>query len=139
MQYNRRDCEEDREAVADVQKTEFSNIYICKVFIAPKTTPIGDDTILDLAMDKLNLTEQNLGGVFNSRLGCACICHGVVHKTKQPNLKLKTRPKELLGSLPLAFALPALTMTQMERIVFASRHPITVLACLSSTYKSLPM
>jgi hypothetical protein len=28
-------------------------------------------------------------------------------ETKQPNLKLKTRPKQLLGSLPLVIALPA--------------------------------
>ena len=27
----------------------------------------------------------------------------------QPNLELKTRPKQLLGSLPLVFALPAVT------------------------------
>jgi len=31
-----------------------------------------------------------------------------LYKTKQPNLKLKTQPKQLLGSLPLAFAFPAL-------------------------------
>ncbi len=28
---------------------------------------------------------------------------------KQPNLELKTRPKQLLGSLPLVIALPSLT------------------------------
>ncbi len=28
-------------------------------------------------------------------------------RTKQPNLELKTRPKQLLGFLQLAFALPA--------------------------------
>ncbi len=28
---------------------------------------------------------------------------------KQPNLELKTRPKPVLGSLPLAFALPDFT------------------------------
>ncbi len=28
------------------------------------------------------------------------------HFVKRPNLKLKTRPKQLLGSLPLAFELP---------------------------------
>jgi len=42
MQYNRRDCEEDREADITLpmfKKTEFSNIYICKVFIAPKKRP----------------------------------------------------------------------------------------------------
>ncbi len=30
------------------------------------------------------------------------------HFVKQPNLELKTRPKQLLSSLPLAFELPAL-------------------------------
>jgi len=28
----------------------------------------------------------------------------------QPNLELKTRPKQLLGSLPLVIALPALSL-----------------------------
>jgi hypothetical protein len=36
------------------------------------------------------------------------ICHAIAYITKGTNLKLKTRPKQLLGSLPLAFALPAL-------------------------------
>jgi hypothetical protein len=59
-------------------------------------------------MDKLKLTGQNLGQVFNSRLGRACICHAIACMTKRPNLKLKTQPKQLLGSLPLAFTLPTL-------------------------------
>jgi hypothetical protein len=29
-----------------------------------------------------------------------------IYEAKQPNLKLKTQPKQLLGSLPIAFALP---------------------------------
>jgi hypothetical protein len=29
---------------------------------------------------------------------------------KQPNLELKTRPKQLLGSLPLVIALPGLAL-----------------------------
>ncbi len=57
-------------------------------------------------VDKLKLTRQNLGRVFNSRLKRACICHAIACRTKRPNLKLKTRPKQLLGSLPLAFVLP---------------------------------
>ncbi len=57
-------------------------------------------------MDKLKLTGRNLGRVSNYRLGHACIDHAIVHITKQPSLKLKTRPKQLLGSLLLAFALP---------------------------------
>ncbi len=60
-------------------------------------------------MDKIMLTGQNLGRVFNSRLGRACIHHAIVHITKQPNLKLKTWSKQLLGYIPLAFVLPAQT------------------------------
>jgi hypothetical protein len=51
-------------------------------------------------MDKLKLTGQNLGQVFHSRLGHAGIGHAIVHITKQPNLKLKTQPKQLLSYLP---------------------------------------
>ncbi len=59
-------------------------------------------------MDKLQLTGRNLGRVFNSRLGCAWIRRSIAYITKQSNLKLKTRPKQLLGYLPIAFALPAI-------------------------------
>jgi hypothetical protein len=57
-------------------------------------------------MDKIMLTGQNLVRVFNSRLGRACIRNVIVDITKQPNLKLKTWSKQLLGYLPLAFVLP---------------------------------
>jgi hypothetical protein len=56
------------------------------------------------AMDKLQLTGRNQGRVFNSRSGCMCALHLCGYKTKWPNLKLKNWPKQLLGSLPLAFA-----------------------------------
>jgi hypothetical protein len=62
-------------------------------------------------MDKLKLTGQNLGRVFNSRLGHASIHRAIVCITKGPNLKLKTRPKQLLGSLLLVFALTGHTPT----------------------------
>jgi hypothetical protein len=55
----------------------------------------------------LAVKGQNLGRVFNSRLGHACVCCAIAYITKQPNLKLKTRPKQLLGSLPLTFTLPS--------------------------------
>ncbi len=58
-----------------------------------------------LCMDKLELTGLNPGRVFNTRQGRACACHAVAVITKQPNLKLKTWPKHLLG---LAFILPDL-------------------------------
>ncbi len=66
-----------------------------------------------MAMDKRKLTGQNLGRVFHSRLGHTCIGHSIVDITKQPNLKLETRPKQLLGSLLLAFALPAMAKTHL--------------------------
>ena len=61
-------------------------------------------------MDKLKLTGLALGRVFNFSSGCM---HHTMHLrpgvAKQPNLELKTRPKQLLGSLPLVIALPVLT------------------------------
>jgi len=57
-------------------------------------------------MDILQLVERNLGLVFNSRSGCMCARHLFCYDAKQPNLKLKTRSKQLVGSLPIAFALP---------------------------------
>jgi hypothetical protein len=57
-------------------------------------------------MDKLQLTGQNLGRVFNSRSGCMCAMPFRCYEAKQPNLKLKTQPEQLLGSLPIALALP---------------------------------
>ncbi len=59
-----------------------------------------------LVIDKLNLTGQNLGQVFNFRQGCTFVCYAITLITKQSCLKLKTWPKQLLGSLLLAFALP---------------------------------
>jgi hypothetical protein len=55
-------------------------------------------------MDKLKLTGRNLGRVFNSELGPACMGPAFVHLTKQPNSRMKTRHKQLLGSLLLAFS-----------------------------------
>jgi hypothetical protein len=34
-----------------------------------------------LDSDKLKLTGQNLGRVFNSRCGDACPCHGIIANT----------------------------------------------------------
>jgi hypothetical protein len=39
----------------------------------------------------------------------------------QPNLELKTRPKQVLGSLPLAFALPGLTLKGLHLLRFGAK------------------
>jgi hypothetical protein len=49
---------------------------------------------------------QELGQVFNSKRSCMRGMHFCCCEAKQPNLNLKTKLKQLLGSLPLAFALP---------------------------------
>jgi hypothetical protein len=72
---------------------------------SPSEDRIRGKAVLTLAMCKLKLSGQNLGRVFNSRLGRACMHCAIAYITKQPNLKLKTWHKQLLGSLPLAFAL----------------------------------
>jgi hypothetical protein len=56
-------------------------------------------------MDKLQLKGQNLGRVFNFRSDCISAMHLFCCEAKQPNLKMKTLPKQLLDSIPLAFVL----------------------------------
>jgi hypothetical protein len=46
-------------------------------------------------MDKLKLAGLDLGQVFITRLGHACIYRAIAYITKQPNLKLKTWLKQL--------------------------------------------
>ncbi len=57
-------------------------------------------------MDKLQPTGGNLGRVFNFRSGHLHVATFLVLSVKLPNLQFKTRPKQLLGSLPLVIALP---------------------------------
>jgi len=75
-------------------------------------------------MDKLQLTGQTLGRVFNSRSGCEYSSNSSAIITKLPNLLLKTWPKQLLGHLPLAFVLPVLSLQS------AISHPQMYLAPL---------
>jgi hypothetical protein len=58
-------------------------------------------------MDKLQLTGQNLGRVFNFRNGRVYAMHFLCYRVKLTNLKLKTQSKQLLGYLPLDIVLPA--------------------------------
>jgi hypothetical protein len=60
-------------------------------------------------MDILQLTGQNLGRVFNFRFDHLHAEHFWCYQVKLPNLKLKTRPKQLLGSLLLVIALTVFT------------------------------
>jgi hypothetical protein len=61
-----------------------------------------------LGMDKLPLTGQNLGWVFNLRCGHLHAATFLVLSVKLTNLQLKTQPKQLLGSVLLVIALPDL-------------------------------
>ncbi len=65
---------------------------------------------LNLIMEKLQLTERKLGRVFNSRNGSRCaIQKYAAIKQNGLNLKLINRPRQLLASIVVAFALPCLT------------------------------
>jgi hypothetical protein len=58
-------------------------------------------------MGKLpQLTTRYLGQDFNFRHGRLHSVHFLCYGVKLPNLKLKTRPKQLLDYLPLDIALP---------------------------------
>jgi hypothetical protein len=57
-------------------------------------------------------------------------------KQKQPNLKLKTRPEQLLGSLPLAFALLALfSILADAEISMVSKWPTNTLLAVPCVTK----
>jgi len=43
------------------------------------------------------------------------VMHLFCYEAKQPNLKLKTWPKQLLGSLPIAFVLPAVMVDAIRQ------------------------
>ncbi len=58
------------------------------------------------SMDKLKATGQNLGRVFILRSGHLHSANLWCYEEKLPNLKWKTWPKQLLGSLPLDVTLP---------------------------------
>jgi hypothetical protein len=58
-----------------------------------------------VAPDKHPPTGQNQGRVFNSRSGRVCASQLPCFETKRPNLELKARPKQLVGSLPIDIAL----------------------------------
>ncbi len=69
-----------------------------------------EKVLTDVTMDKLKLTGRALGRVFNSRSGCGILAkHLLSSAAIQPNLELKIRPKQLLGSLPLVTVLPDVT------------------------------
>jgi hypothetical protein len=70
------------------------------------TTVAYYTTELSTAMGKLKLTGQNLCRVFNFECGCVRLYLAIALITKQLSLKLKTRAKQLLGSLPLPFVPP---------------------------------
>jgi hypothetical protein len=89
-----------------------TNIFCRQIFGAKK----DEKKFSRFIMDKLKLTRLNQGRIFHSRLGRDCIGHAIVHITKQPNLKLKTRAKQLLGSLPLAFVLPSYMLHAFKRL-----------------------
>ncbi len=61
---------------------------------------------IEAIMDKVQLTIQNLGLVFNCRRSRLHAATFLVLSVKLPNLQLETWHKQLLGSLPLVIALP---------------------------------
>ncbi len=73
-------------------------------------------------MEKLQLKGQNLGKVLNFRFGHLHAEHFWCYQVKLPNLKLKTQPKQLLSSLSLVIALPALASLCKSKIVEGEKH-----------------
>jgi len=66
---------------------------------------MGCDQFHNNDHEQIQLTGRNLGRVFNFRFGPLQAEHFRCCQIKLPNLKLKTRPKQLLGSLLLSRSL----------------------------------
>ncbi len=81
-------------------------------------------------MDKLQLTGQSQG----RRSDCMSAIYLFCYESKQPNLKLKTRPNQLLGSLPLAFALSV--VRQKFYIIDTWRRSRVLSSILPKTFSS---
>jgi hypothetical protein len=79
--------------------------YICPRQVPPCLSGQRISVEKGLDMNKLELAGQNLGWVFNCRLGRVFAPKNNFHNRKQPNLKKKTQPRQLIGYLQLVFTL----------------------------------
>jgi hypothetical protein len=88
-------------------------------------------------MDKLQLTGQNLGRVFNFRFGHLHAEHFWCNQVKLPFLKLKTRPKHFLGYLRLVIALPNLfhRHERMDRLLIGTGVHLTLVLKKLTTFE----
>ncbi len=55
---------------------------------------------------KIKPTGRNLGRVFNSRCGRACLCHAITFETKTGSLKVESLAQTPLRSSPVSFCTP---------------------------------
>jgi hypothetical protein len=77
-------------------------------------------------MDQLQLPVQIPDQDFNFKNGCENAVHFLCYGVKLPNLKLKTWPKKLLGSLPLDIVFPGFLTnpetTNLQKKLFFFHH-----------------
>ncbi len=83
-------------------------------------------------MDKLQLTGQNLGQIYNFRFDHLHAEHFWCYQVKLHNSNSKTRPKQLKGSLPLVIALPSF----LHKNELISGRPYTNAAAMAKLYAS---
>jgi hypothetical protein len=79
-------------------------------------------------------TGENLGWLFNFRMGCVHATQLYYFEAKRPNLKLKTRPKQLLGYLTF---LPVLLLYIGAGSVFGLHNILTYIAGFTVIVASL--
>jgi hypothetical protein len=85
-------------------------VIVNLVYVYPWTN------ITDITLQ--TLTGRALGRVFNFRSGCMYTMHLLPSVTIQPNLELKTRFEQLLGSLPLVIALPGISCNKTKKFEY---------------------
>jgi hypothetical protein len=103
------------------------------ITLGPGVLSVFTDISQNIHEQKLKLTGQNLGLVFNSRSGRMLTTRLLPSLPKLPALKLNTRPKQLLGYLPLAFSL---TKTA-DRLSPFLKHGSQVIVMPNNTQQSV--
>jgi hypothetical protein len=92
--------------------------------------------VLAIIMDKLLPTGWNLGQLFNFRGDFVSVLCNIPIR---PNLELKTGPKQLLGTLPLGIALPAIMLCSflMHSCVYSKEQALRSSKNILCEYETL--
>jgi len=89
---------------------------------------------LRLVMDKLKLTGQNLGRVFNFACGCVCLCHAVALIIKTAKLKVENSTQTTFSFSPVSIRAPWISLVRLARCKHSLIWPLGQLQYVQMSY-----